>query len=33
MPLSKTGSYTTHISMPMSQTWSYMRTHIGNPMS
>ncbi|KHG18965.1 hypothetical protein F383_07418 [Gossypium arboreum] len=22
-----------HISTPTSQTWSYMRTHIGNPMS
>ncbi|KHG18908.1 hypothetical protein F383_26000 [Gossypium arboreum] len=38
MPLSQTGSYTNqirrnHISMPTSQTWSYTRTHIGNPMS
>ncbi|KHF98896.1 hypothetical protein F383_38108 [Gossypium arboreum] len=38
MALSQTGSYTNqiqcnHISMPTSQTWSYMRTHIENPMS
>ncbi|KHG28748.1 hypothetical protein F383_34982 [Gossypium arboreum] len=33
MPLSHTGSYTTHISIPTSQIWSYTRTHIENPMS
>ncbi|KHG10819.1 hypothetical protein F383_14951 [Gossypium arboreum] len=38
MPLSQTGSYTTqiqhnHILMPTSQTWSYTRTYIKNPMS
>ncbi|KHG02506.1 hypothetical protein F383_23210 [Gossypium arboreum] len=38
MPLSETGSYTNqiprnNISMPTSQTWSYMRTHIENPIS
>ncbi|KHG07751.1 hypothetical protein F383_34378 [Gossypium arboreum] len=38
MPLSQIGSLTNqiqhnHISMPISQRWSYMRTHIRNPTS
>ncbi|KHF98722.1 hypothetical protein F383_37856 [Gossypium arboreum] len=33
MPLSQTGSYTKSNTMPTSQTWSYMISHIRNPMS
>ncbi|KHG24068.1 hypothetical protein F383_31147 [Gossypium arboreum] len=30
MPLSQTGSYTKSSTIPTSQTWSYMITHIGS---